>query len=101
MRGQPTDAENLLWQRLKTKQLRGWKFRRQEPVAGHVTDFLCYEARLVIELDGGQHASQSAADEKRTVALAAEGFRVVRFWNNEVLENIEGVLETIVAELEK
>ncbi len=101
MRRQPTDAENLLWQRLKAKRLEGWKFRRQEPVAGYVADFLCYDARLVIEVDGGQHAADADRDEQRTMAIAAEGFRVVRFWNNEVLENIEGVLETIVGHLEK
>jgi very-short-patch-repair endonuclease len=101
MRRQPTDAENVLWQRLKAKRLEGWKFRRQEPVAGHVADFLCYEARLVIEVDGGQHADDADRDEQRTRAIAAEGFRVVRFWNNEVLENIDGVLEAIVGHLEK
>lgn len=96
-----TNAERVLWQRLKAKRLHGWKFRRQEPVAGHIADFLCYEAGLVIEVDGGQHADDADADEQRTKVIAAQGFRVVRFWNNEVLENIEGVLETIVVELEK
>lgn len=101
MRHQPTNAEAVLWRRLKAKRLERFKFRRQEPVAGYITDFLCYEHRLVIEIDGGHHAEQIEADETRTQAIGAEGFRVIRFWNNEIVENLDGVLERIVSELKK
>ena len=101
MRHEPTKAETVLWQRLKAKRLEHYKFRRQEPVAGYIADFLCYQPRLVIEVDGGHHAEQFDADELRTRVIEAEGFRVIRFWNNEIMENLDGVLERIVSELNK
>ena len=94
-----TDAERLLWSRLRGRALRGWKLRRQHPVGAYVADFACLEARLVVELDGGQHGSEVAYDEARTRKLAKAGFRVPRFWNNDVLANIEGVLQTIAGAL--
>ncbi len=99
MRKEPTDAENKLWHALKGKQLEGHKFRRQQPIGSYIVDFYSSEARLVIELDGGQHGEQQAYDEKRTTFLEAQGYRVLRFWNNEVLANVEGVLEVIAGAL--
>ena len=90
-----TDAERRLWSRLRQKQLDGFRFRRQQPIGPYIVDFFCPEAALIIEVDGGQHASTEAEDEARTRWLAARGYRVMRFWNNDVLGNIEGVLLTI------
>lgn len=95
-----TDAENLLWQRLRYKQLNGNRFRRQHPIEGYIADFVCVEQKVVIELDGGQHQQQAAYDNQRTVVLQAHGWRVLRFWNNDVLSNIEGILSEIADELE-
>ncbi|RUT30123.1 endonuclease domain-containing protein [Arsenicitalea aurantiaca] len=89
-----TDAEAKLWSRLRNRQLCGLKFVRQHPVGRYVADFACRERDLIVELDGGQHAD-SASDEVRTAALAEHGYRGVRFWNNDVLENIDGVLEAL------
>ena len=94
-----TDAETILWSRLRNRQMAGHKFRRQVPLLGYVADFASLDAKVVIELDGGQHAEQTEADEKRTRALEAIGFLVLRFWNADVLTNLEGVLETIHATL--
>ena len=93
-----TDAERKLWRVLRDRQIAGAKFRRQVPIGSYIADFLCYEARLVIEVDGGQHA-ESASDKVRDGWLQANGFRVLRFWNNEVLSSLEGVLASISAEL--
>ncbi|MDP3907103.1 endonuclease domain-containing protein [Novosphingobium sp.] len=98
LRANPTDAEQRLWAHLRSKQL-GVKFTRQFPIGNFVVDFACRSARLVIELDGGQHAD-NPADLARTRAIEGFGFRVIRFWNNEVLENTDGVLITIMRELE-
>lgn len=99
LRNNATDAEMRLWRSLSRRQLGGYKFSRQIPVAGFVCDFMCREARLIIEVDGGQHGICSSRDQKRTQALEAEGFRVIRFWNNEVLGNTEGVLARILETL--
>jgi very-short-patch-repair endonuclease len=99
LRRNSTDAERRLWLRVRDRRLDGWKFKRQVPVAGYVVDFLCADARLIVELDGGQHAVRAAADNKRTEVLEAAGYLVLRFWNNDVFENIDGVLEEIVATL--
>ncbi len=88
-----TDAETFLWSVLRNKQLDGFRFRRQMPVGRYIADFACLEPRLIIELDGGHHEKQK--DEERTAFLKAEGFNVLRFWNHEVLENIEGIIEVI------
>jgi very-short-patch-repair endonuclease len=95
-----TDAEKKLWARLRDRQLCGAKFRRQHPMGPFITDFCCVERGLVVELDGGQHAEQSAADQARTDFLESRGYRVLRFWNNDVLTNLEGVVERISAALE-
>jgi len=94
-----TEAERLLWRALRDRQLAGFKFRRQHPVRPYVVDFVCIERKLVVEIDGGQHAQQAARDMVRTTAIQAKGYRVIRFWNNEVLENLEGVLQSIFAAL--
>ncbi len=99
LRENQTDAERLLWSRLRGRQLAGFKFRRQHPVPPFIVDFACIEARLIVELDGGQHAENASADARRTACIEREGFRILRFWNNEVLGNLEGVLETIAGEL--
>jgi very-short-patch-repair endonuclease len=95
-----TDAEELLWQHLRNRQLSAHKFVRQEPIGSYVCDFVCRDQRLIIEADGGQHAD-SLADMRRDRWLAAHGYRVLRFWNNDILTNLDGVLETIAAALEK
>ena len=98
LRKRPTDAESLLWRHLRSKQVEGLKFRRQEPVGKFVVDFVCFEKKIVIEVDGGQHAQQTQKDGKRDEWLSGEGFRILRFWNNEVLSNIEGGMEVIRTE---
>ena len=99
LRNNPTDAENHLWFYLRAKQLHGHKFRRQQPIGNYIVDFTCMQQRLVIELDGGQHADQIKQDQLRDSWLNSQGFKVLRFWNNDVFENTEGVLETILQEL--
>ena len=94
LRRSSTDAENLLWKHLRRKQFIGLKFRRQQPIDDYVVDFVCFEKRIVIEVDGGQHSIER--DAERENYLARDGFKILRFWNNEVLQNIEGVLEEIM-----
>ena len=100
LRKNPTDAERLLWSHLRLWQIDGHKFRRQQPLGKYIVDFVCFEKRLIIELDGGQHAEQLKYDVERDAWLRAQGFSVVRFWNNEVLQNIGSVKETIFNKLE-
>jgi very-short-patch-repair endonuclease len=92
LRKSQTDAEKLLWRHLRAKQMKGLKFRRQQPIGNYVVDFVFLEKSLVIEVDGGQHAD-NAKDEERDAWLTSEGFKVLRFWNNEVLTNINGILD--------
>jgi very-short-patch-repair endonuclease len=99
LRKQGTDAERLLWNRLRARQIHGLRFRRQEPIGQYIADFLCYEVKMVIEVDGGQHAGQKQYDEKRDHWMASQGFRVLRFWDHEVLTNINGVLEKIMVQI--
>jgi Uncharacterized protein conserved in bacteria len=94
-----TDTEQKLWYRLRNRQLSGCKFRRQHEIDQYIVDFVCTEARLIIELDGGQHVDQVNYDERRTQYLQAMGYRVLRFWNNDALVNIESVLEVILEAL--
>ena len=91
-----TDVERMLWRSLREKQLDGHRFRRQHPIGKYIADFACIEQMLVIELDGGQHQEQLAYDEQRTDFLRSQGWQVLRFWNNDVLNNIDGVLTTII-----
>jgi very-short-patch-repair endonuclease len=90
-----TDAERVLWREVRAHRFAGFKFKRQEPLGSYVVDFICYEAKLIVELDGGQHAEQQEADAERTRWLESSGFRVIRFWNNDVLTNIAGVMHEI------
>ncbi|MDF3810482.1 DUF559 domain-containing protein, partial [Rhodopseudomonas sp. BAL398] len=95
LRRNPTDAERKLWQRLRRPGFAGAHFRRQATIGPYYADFACHSLRLVIEIDGGQHDG-STSDVVRTKYLNAAGYRVLRFWNNDVLQNIDGVLQTIV-----
>ena len=99
LRTNSTDAEALLWSRLRARQLEGRKFVRQFPIGNSVADFACRSARLIVELDGGQHAERLDQDVERTRSIEDHGYRVIRFWNHDVLGNIEGVLEAIRQEL--
>ncbi len=87
-----TDAEKLIWRHVRAKQMEGLKLRRQQPIGNYAVDFICLEKSLVIEVDGGQHA-ENTKDEERDARLTSEGYKVLRFCNNEVLTNREGVLE--------
>jgi very-short-patch-repair endonuclease len=99
LRADSTGAEQILWRAIR-ERLPLYKFRRQHPIANRIADFACPEKKLVIELDGSQHADELAADEKRSAELAAHSYRVIRFWNNDVTENLVSVLETIYHALE-
>lgn len=98
LRNAPTEAEKRLWPHLRTRRFEGAKFTRQFPIGDFIADFACRSLRLAIELDGGQHAD-SLTDANRTRVIEAHGYRVIRFWNNEVLGNIEGVLTMIAEEI--
>jgi very-short-patch-repair endonuclease len=95
LRSNMTDAETHLWQHLRARQIIGLKFRRQHPAGKYILDFACIEAKLAIELDGGQHNELQMQDKLRTAWLESQEWMVLRFWNNEVLQNTEGVLEEI------
>ena len=97
LRKRMTDAERLLWRHLRNRELGGWKFRRQYPVGPFIVDFICVEKNVVIEVDGGQHAENEELDTQRSAYLNKMGYRVLRFWNNEVLQETEAVLEAIFA----
>ena len=94
-----TDAERTLWRYLRLRQLDGHKFRRQVRIGPYIADFACLRAMLVIEVDGGQHAEARAYDSRRDDVMRGQGYRILRFWNNEVLGNMDGVWRTIVAEI--
>ena len=96
LRRDSTDAEKLLWRRLRRRQLGGAKFRRQHPIGPYVVDFFCSEQGLVVELDGGQHAIQAERDGRRDRWMESRGYRVLRFWNHELMANIDGVLRRIL-----
>jgi very-short-patch-repair endonuclease len=101
LRKNMTDVERLLWGRLRDRQLGGYKFRRQHPIGPFFVDFVCLEKKLVIEVDGGQHAKNLDADVKRSNYLKERGYQVLRFWNNEVLEESKSVLSAILSWLLK
>lgn len=92
-----TDAEQKIWHHLRQRQLNNLKFRRQQIIGNYIADFVCFETKLIIEIDGGQHTEET--DKDRTEFLEKEGYKILRFWNNDVLNNIDGVLETILSEL--
>ena len=95
LRSNATDVETIMWKLLRGRRLAGVKFRRQLPIGPFVADFACVQHKLIIELDGGQHV-ESAADMKRDAYLTANGWRILRFWNNDVIANREGVLERML-----
>ena len=95
LRKRATNTENYLWLFLKNRQLEGVKFRRQEPMGSYIADFVSYESKIVIELDGGQHAENNKKDKERDGWFKRQGYEVLRFWDNEVFKNKDGVLETI------
>ena len=95
LRSNQTEAEARLWHHLRAHRFMDLKFKRQKPVGCYIADFVCWERRLIIELDGGQHAEQVAYDRRRDAWLRSEGYTVLRFWNNDVMQQLEGVLEQI------
>jgi very-short-patch-repair endonuclease len=99
LRCQATDAEQLLWKHLRARRLAGFKFRRQLAVEPYIVDFACFEAKLVVEADGSQHGEKRDCDDRRTEFLQARGWRVLRFWNHEILMETQTVLEQIHREL--
>ena len=99
MRSAPTDAEQRLWSILRAKQLSGYKFKRQQPIGSFIVDFVSIRHRLIIEADGGQHSSE--VDGRRDAYLKAQGYRILRFWNNDILTNEEGVALTILDALDR
>ncbi len=99
LRAQQTPEEQRLWQLLRARRFYGYKFRRQMPIGAYIVDFACYEARLIVELDGGQHAERAEYDLSRTAFLQAKGWRVIRFWNNDFRAFEEGVLMVILEHL--
>src|SRR5690606_11179669 len=99
LRREATKVETILWNRLRSRSVGGFKFVRQEPIGRYVADFVCRKRRLIIELDGGQHAT-STTDEARTRWHAGRGYRIIRFWNNELTENLDGVLNEVVRALQ-
>jgi very-short-patch-repair endonuclease len=98
MRHEPTPAEHRLWRILRAKRFAGYKFKRQLPIDHYIVDFVCLTQRLVVEADGGQHSE--SVDARRDAYLAAQGFRMLRFWNSDIFDNEEGVTERIFAALE-
>ena len=101
MRRHATDAERAMWALLRNRQLGGYKFRRQYPVNRYIVDFVCLQQGLIIEVDGSQHQSQAQEDQNRTASLESQGFRVLRFWNNDVLTSLDAVAGAILTELEQ
>lgn len=101
LRNNSTNAERRLWQKLKRRQIAGVKFRRQQPINPYVVDFVCLERRVIVEVDGGQHSEQLHHDDQRSQWLEARGYRVLRFWNNDVLANTEVVAQAVFGAVEK
>jgi very-short-patch-repair endonuclease len=99
LRQDMTEAEKRVWQILRSQQMKGYKFRRQVPIGRYIADFVCHEARLIVEIDGGQHDHSSPQEVERSGLLRSQGYRILRFWNNEVLANLDGVHATIAGEL--
>ena len=99
LRRRQTDAERRLWARLRDRRLQGAKFARQVPIGPYVVDFCCREMKVIVELDGGQHAVQTRSDAERTAFLESLGYRVLRFWNNEALGTTDGVLQRVAEAL--
>jgi len=101
LRHNMTDSERRLWQMLRSHQIKGYKFRRQVPIGRYIADFVCHEARLILEIDGGQHDRSSPREAERSCFLENQDYRILRFWNTEVRANPAGVHETIADELRR
>ena len=101
LRRKQTDAERLLWLHLRDRRLMRYKFRRQLPIGKYIADFVCLKCMLIIEVDGGQHLQEQRYDAVRTHYLESQGFRVLRFWNNDVLGNLEAVLYALTLSLSR
>ena len=95
LRKRSTDVEMLLWRYSRVRRMEGLKLRRQQPIGRYIVDFVCFEKKIIIEVDGGQHAVETKKDTERGEWLRSQGFKVLRFWNNEVLTNTQGVLEEV------
>jgi very-short-patch-repair endonuclease len=95
LRQNMTEAEQFVWKRLRSRRFAGYKFRRQMPIGSYIVDFVCLDKRLVVELDGGQHAEQRQYDGRRTAWLTSQGFRVRRYWNHEVFEDWDAIEEDL------
>jgi very-short-patch-repair endonuclease len=95
LRQNATDAERLLWSRLRNRQLGGFRFRRQRPIGNYICDFVCLSESLIVELDGSQHVERADYDAARDAFLRSQGFRVLRFWNGDVMGRLDNVVETI------
>ena len=95
LRKSPTDAERLLWSKLRRRQLGDFKFRRQRPIGPYICDFVCVEAQVIIELDGSQHVDYTGYDTRRDAILRSNGYRILRFWNADVMHRTDSVLEII------
>ena len=100
LRNSPTQAEIALWERVHYRQINGYKFRRQQPIGRYIVDFVCLEKKLIVELDGNSHLNNRANDDERTKEIQVQGYKVIRFWNSQVLHQIETVLASILLELE-
>lgn len=98
LRSRMTEAENFFWSHVRGRRLQGYKFRRQLPIGNYIADFVCLECKLTVEIDGGQH-NENKRDAERDAFIGKAGFDVVRYWNNDVLNNIEGVLSTLTLTL--
>jgi very-short-patch-repair endonuclease len=101
MRHQPVLPEKKFWSRARDRRLGGHKFKRQVLIGSYIADFVCIERKVIVELDGGQHAERRVYDEKRDAFLSAQGFRVMRVWNVDLMENIDGVMEMVLEELQR
>ena len=101
LRSSSTFAERLLWSRIRRRQLVNYRFRRQVPLGLYIADFICFESRLIVEIDGSQHYEQSQYDSERTKYLNNQGFKVVRYWNNDVMRNIDLILEDLLRHLDE
>ncbi|MEJ2033833.1 MAG: DUF559 domain-containing protein [Deltaproteobacteria bacterium] len=99
LRRNQTEAEKAFWFRMRNRRLDGYKFRRQVPIGPYIADFVCMAARFVVEIDGGQHSERVDYDHRRECFLQKKGYEILRFWNNEVLENMDGVLTTLTLTL--
>jgi very-short-patch-repair endonuclease len=101
LRKKATEAETQLWYFLRNRRLKGYKFKRQEIINPYIVDFICPYKKLIIELDGGQHALSEDYDQRRTAFLEKQGYKVVRFWNHEVFNSVDEVLDVILVELQQ